>query len=94
VLRYCIGFYYDHERDERVVLELGYDPSRYFMSLSSGHEFPIDGPGGEIIDAIYVAAQQSSDKRACYPHYSQGVPQRYMVGKKTTIAIIPELYLI
>jgi hypothetical protein len=50
-----MGFYYDHEQDPRVVLDLGYDPSKRYVVLSNRGKFPIDGPGGEIIDAIYVA---------------------------------------
>lgn len=64
-------------------MHLGYDPSipNLWEFLDRG-KFSIDGPGGESIDAVYVAVQHYSNDEACHPHFSQGVPQRYMVWKE------------
>lgn len=56
---FSMKFFYNNERISRERLELGYHPSKVFWRTII---FPVDGPGGEIIEVVDVAVQYYADE--------------------------------
>lgn len=76
-----MAFYYNNDDYPELVLFLGHDqtvPESNFL-LSNDDKYLIDGPGGEIIDAVYVQIEWKPENNDCYRHFKRGIPRHYMV---------------
>lgn len=77
-----LGFYYhSHKIDPNLVLFLGHDQIHPGSGLivDSHVKFFIDGPGSEIIDALYVAVEEKLEDEGPYRYFKCGIPRHYMV---------------